>query len=234
MSEPTRLKDDPQVLAAMREDLERVQGVEPRAYDTNAGLARLQSGIATATTSSALKAGLWPWMTAGLVSATLIGYAVTHSGRSPATHVTPAVTRSEHVEPVKPSVIAPTIIAPTTLDDSQPTLQPSAAVAVATTSSTSHETDPDARLRLETAHLARARAALEHSAADALRLAQQGQRRFAGGMFDQERQAIIVLSSLRLRQASAQTAARAFLDQFPHSPLSDRIRDELAHVSEKP
>lgn len=228
MNDPIRLKDDPQVSQTLRADLGRVHGVEPRPYDSVAGLARLHSGIAAATASTAIKGALWPWVTAaGLVSATLIGYVVTRPQAAPRQSVVASIESavvSRGADPHAPKVTQP------------PPERPVEPLPAATQAPVQHvsERDPDVLLRLETAHLARARAAIEHAPAEALRLAQQGERRFVGGMFEQERRAIIVLTSLRLRQPAAESAAQSFLQQYPHSPLADRIRGELAHPSESP
>jgi hypothetical protein len=224
MNEPRQLKNETQVPAALRQDLERVQGLAPRAYDMQAGLARLHTGIAATASSAAIKTAIWPWVTAaGVVSATLLGVVAMRAPQlnAPTSSVSatpgPITSVVAHVPPVAPlRIVAPAI--PVESDDS---------VAAS-------PVDPDALLRLETTNLAHAREALLDSPHTALRLAQQGERRFAGGMFGQERQAIIVLSSLRLAQPSAAANARAFLDSYPRSPLADRIRDELSRAPGQP
>jgi len=224
MNDPGRLKETPQLPAAVRHDLERVQGVTPVAYDTHAGLSRLQGVIAASTATAAIKTALWPWVTAvGVVSATLLGYVATQG-----THDRASVsqTRSD-VAPHATTVIDTATVAPASVVQPVAAIEPVAVMKPAAV-------DPDALLRQETANLARAREAIESSPADALRLAEQGERRFVGGMFGQERRAIIVLSSLRLGRSSAPAAARAFLELYPHSSLSDRIRDELSTNQRSP
>lgn len=80
-------------------------------------------------------------------------------------------------------------------------------------------------LREETLHLARVRAALERSPAEALRLAREGQRRFTDGVFGEERQALIVMALDRSGQHErARRAARAFIERYPNGPLTARVR----------
>lgn len=222
MSDPRHLKDEPQIPAALRHDLERVQGLAPRAYDVHAGLSRLHMGIAATASTAAIKTAIWPWVTAaGLASVTLLGAVAMRS-----TQVNAPIAAA-HVAPAPVTPVVADALPAAQMKEPASRIEAPHSVAPATI-------DRDTLLRQETAHLARAREALQESSSDALRLAQQGERRFAGGMFGQERQAIIVLSSLRLGHSSAPAAARAFLDSYPHSPLADRIRDELSSNQRSP
>ncbi len=53
MSDPERWVDDPEVAPELQEALRRTAAAEPRAYDTDRGLARLQAGLVAAAGASA-------------------------------------------------------------------------------------------------------------------------------------------------------------------------------------
>ena len=77
----------------------------------------------------------------------------------------------------------------------------------------------------EVAHLASLRSMLRSDPTAALTAAAEGHRRFAGGVFYQEREAIAIDALAALgRTTSARERARAFIAQFPTSTLADRVR----------
>jgi hypothetical protein len=81
--------------------------------------------------------------------------------------------------------------------------------------------DPDAELSL----LQRAQSALEHAPAAALELAGEHARRFSSGVLVQEREIIALESLLRLkRRAAAVARAERFVQRFPDSPHTRRVR----------
>jgi hypothetical protein len=89
--------------------------------------------------------------------------------------------------------------------------------------------DPDAELRLEMAQLARIRALLPTDPAQALQMAQEGQRRFPSGMFREERNGLAVLALARLgRRVEARTRGNAYLLRHPRGPFSAEIRRLVA------
>ncbi len=80
-------------------------------------------------------------------------------------------------------------------------------------------------VRAEIALLAETRRALAADPARALALAEQGQRQFPNGLFQEERQAIAIFALVRLnRQDQARTRASRFLARHPTGPFSERVR----------
>jgi hypothetical protein len=74
-------------------------------------------------------------------------------------------------------------------------------------------------------HLARLRALEASDPAQALAVAAEGDRRFASGLFVQERQAIAITALVRLgRGAEARARAEAFLAAHPRSSFAERIQ----------
>ena len=220
MTEPTRLMQDAETTAALRRDLERVQGVAPRVYDATAGLQRLNVALAASKAGATVGAKAWTWIGAATL-VTAVGVGVVVNRPSAPTPAQPSVAATSPA-PAVPVTAPPALV---------PAVAPEPAVVEAPASVPTHTLDPDALLRAETAHLARVRAALERSPEQALRLAEQGEQRFARGMFGEERQSIAVLSALLLSRPGAADEARQFLSTHPHSPLSERIRQALAGVA---
>jgi hypothetical protein len=67
-----------------------------------------------------------------------------------------------------------------------------------------------------------------------LALAAEGDRRFAGGLFAQEREAIAIGALVRLgRHAEARTRAGAFLASYPRSAFAERI-EKLTGIGAAP
>lgn len=77
----------------------------------------------------------------------------------------------------------------------------------------------------EIALLAEIKAAIDRAPARALRLAEQGQRRFGDGYLHHEREglAIVALHALGRRDEAAARAS-AYLARYPHSSMSERVR----------
>ncbi len=87
----------------------------------------------------------------------------------------------------------------------------------------------DARLEREMAMLAMSQRVLHVDAERALKLARQGEAEFAGSMFTQERQQLLLLSLVKLgRLDEAKRLARPYLARYPKGPFSDRVRRALA------
>lgn len=90
------------------------------------------------------------------------------------------------------------------------------------------------RLEREMRMLKVAQAVLFSNPERALRLARQGEREFAGSLFAQERQHLLILSLVQLgRMDDAKRRAADYLHSYPRGPFSDRVRKALAtgHVS---
>jgi hypothetical protein len=87
----------------------------------------------------------------------------------------------------------------------------------------------DARLEREMGMLATAQRVLKSDPQRALRLARQGEQEFAGSMFTQERQQVLLLALIELGQMSeAKRLALPYLKRYPNGPFSDRLRKALA------
>jgi hypothetical protein len=87
----------------------------------------------------------------------------------------------------------------------------------------------DARLEREMGMLAMAQRVLKSDPDRALRLARQGEKEFAGSMFTQERQQVLLLALIELGQLpEAKRLALPYLKRYPNGPFSDRLRKALA------
>jgi hypothetical protein len=87
----------------------------------------------------------------------------------------------------------------------------------------------DARLEREMAMLAMSQRVLHSDPARALKLARQGESEFAGSMFTQERQQLVLLALVELgKMDEAKRLAKPYLARYPNGPFSDRVRRALA------
>ena len=87
----------------------------------------------------------------------------------------------------------------------------------------------DSRLEREMGMLAVAQKVLKSDPERALRLARQGEQEFAGSMFTQERQQVLLLALIELgRISEAKRLALPYLKRYPNGPFSDRLRSALA------
>jgi hypothetical protein len=108
-------------------------------------------------------------------------------------------------------------------EEAVPQEQPAAAVA------TAKPQYDDARLEREMRMLKVAESLLRTNPARALKLARQGESEFAGSMFTQERQQVLLLALVELgRMDEARRLARPYLKKYPRGPFSDRVRRALA------
>ena len=86
----------------------------------------------------------------------------------------------------------------------------------------------DAALEREMGMLSVAQRVLQSDPERALKLARQGEAEFAGSMFTQERQQLLLLSLIKLgRVDEARRLARTYLARYPHGPFTDRVRRSL-------
>lgn len=87
----------------------------------------------------------------------------------------------------------------------------------------------DTKLEREMGMLAVAQRVLKSDPERALRLARQGEQEFAGSMFTQERQQVLLLALIELgRTDEARRLALPYLKRWPNGPFSDRLRSALA------
>lgn len=230
---PPRLIEDAATSALVRRDLANVASAAA-SYDAAAGLVALQAAIGTGAAAAgasgtggatALKAALKLKLAiaAGVGAVTIASAVVViqpprseapvSSRRAPnaqqppsrsAVHAVPAAGA-----PDAPSVARAPVELKTQPDQAPPPVSPA-------------QRD---RAAAEIALLAQIKAAIDRAPARALRLAEQGQRRFGHGYLHHEREglAIVALHALG-RRDEAQARASAYLARYPHSPMSDRVR----------
>ncbi len=142
---------------------------------------------------------------------------------------TAALTANQAREAPSPEAASPS--PPTATDDGRPA--PSAPAAdpgtgAASAPTVAPEEDTDERLRAEIGQLAQIRSRLETAPSEALALAREGQRRFEGGMFGEERAALVVFALDRLgRRTEAEREARRFVATHPVGPFTSRVRAVL-------
>jgi hypothetical protein len=87
----------------------------------------------------------------------------------------------------------------------------------------------ESRLEREMQMLAVTQRVLATDPGRALRLADQGEREFAGSMFSAERRQLGLLALVKLgRLDEARRAGRPFLARYPKAPWSERLRRALA------
>jgi hypothetical protein len=87
----------------------------------------------------------------------------------------------------------------------------------------------ESRLEREMQMLAVTQRVLTSDPERALRLAEQGEREFAGTMFSAERRQLALLAMVKLgRLDEARRAGRPFLARYPKAPWSERLRRALA------
>jgi hypothetical protein len=87
----------------------------------------------------------------------------------------------------------------------------------------------DGKLEREMAMLSMAQRVLDTDPKRALSLARQGEAEFAGSMFTQERQQLLLLALVKLGELDeARRLAKPFLQRYPTGPFSERVRHALA------
>jgi hypothetical protein len=239
--EPLRLRADPNEPLSFREELVREQAFRVD-YDDVKGLERFRASVQPTKasagaprkwTSSALGAigvavliagasvGL-TWRgtddTAGAPVVTAPATAKQEISQQPASPVVPTLT----VESLPPAMPLPTSAA-----SPPPPIARSARSSGTTpqnpppASSASSVVDP----LEETRHLGALRRIAASDPETALSVVADGNRRFAGGSFREERDAIAIDALARLgREAEARRAAATFLTTYPTSPLAPSVR----------
>jgi hypothetical protein len=230
---PSRLVDDPSTSSLVRSDLENVTGAAP-GYDAASGLLALQAALGTgasaaaaapagtthgvgASAAQAVKSalGLKLAIAGGVGAIVIAGAAVIIQPAPKSTAPAEGPRPAKAIEQPAPVIESAKVIgpAPVTVTAPAPVLSPQASVV------------PRDRAAAEIAQLAQIKAAVERAPARALRLAEQGHRRFGEGYLHHEREglAIVALHGLG-REREAHARAQRFLARYPHSSLSDRVR----------
>ena len=112
-----------------------------------------------------------------------------------------------------------------------PTRTPVPTAAAATSSSSD---GAENRLQGEVEHLERVRRLLTDEPAQALRSARQGQSAFAGGLFQEERAALIVFALARLeRSEEALREAHVYLRVYPQGPFAVPVREIVTRFEKR-
>jgi hypothetical protein len=255
MSDPPRLVDDPNAPSALRDALALTRKAPAPLVDVAAGARRLEDAIKNLPPASApapggsLATGLWAGgaLVVGLSVALLVRGAL-HTAPPAVPTQQPAPRAITEVRPPAPTLTAPEVTPtpapeltptiaraepPRTPRRVRPTLAPSPAPAPTpapsvTPPTPAEEPPPVDTLRAQITHLARTRAALARDPSESLRLAEQGLRDYRGGVFDEELEALSVLSLARLgRRDEARARGTRFLTQHPRSPFRARIEEAL-------
>jgi hypothetical protein len=232
---PPRLIDDPSAPSALRHDLRSTaKAVHP--VDSQRGLARLRASIAAPNPGGSPGLGPTFWGLTAIGTAIAIGGIVTAGVYLAPTHATPrrAAAQREIPRADAPPIALPLARVQAPVEIARVHREAPIGRRIvqrerAVPPIAEPELDPDIAMRLEVAQLARIRSLLPSDPSAALRLCEEGQRRFPSGMFREERDAISVLSLARLgRRDEARARAEAFLRHHPRGPFSEEIRNLLA------
>lgn len=248
--DPVRLIDDPTAARELRDDLTTVVAI-PSTFDVDVGLKRLREATSLPDAPSgpppgagrALGAGAKALVGLGLGAAVASAIAVyaLYAPRAavvtPAPHPTVAEPGPHASVPAAPSEPAPSSEVRSIDVSSLPSVRaPSTSIAPlpSVIAAPSAEDGRKTLLQEEIAHLAKLRAGAARDPNEALRLAEEGNRRFYDGMFGQEREAIAVEALVRLgRRDEAKARGAQFLARYPRGPFAERIRRDL-ELREKP
>ena len=255
MDDPVRLIDDPSTPEALRADLEAVRALAPAPIDLEGGAARLEQA-ASASGAGALTTGAV--VTGVVIVRALAGagaWATLRSSAPPerpqsAPYVRPGepareerareTTEQEVLPSPEPASARPhgsgpeTHVPETHAPEPTPARRdaPHGEVRSARASRPAQPSPPAPDgLREEMLLTARARAALASQPAQTLALAEEGNRRFAGGYYAEEREALAVLALSALhRDAEARARGARFLGAHPRSTPAERVRRALAQL----
>ncbi len=244
-TEPVRLHDDPNEPLSLRDELVREKALRVD-YDVASGLARFNATLAAAGPSTALgraparAPGRWTTKAPAVVGLAILvaGAGVSWLGRddravSPA--IAPPTSQSQTSEKPQTPRTAESFALPTFSVDSLPTAPPPPSPGAARTArpavTTRTTVPPSSSARTgvdpleETRHLGALRRVAASDPRKALSMVAEGNQRFAGGSFREERDAIAVDALARLGQdVEAKRAGATFLTTYPTSPLAPSVR----------
>lgn len=204
-SDPIRLRDDPSVEAALRDDLARAAQAPPPPFDAALGAAKLQAAIGSS---------VGPWIAGAIVAIAIGGAGIwlaLRDGDPPPPEIAPppVVEQAPAPEPRSEEPVAEREPAPPIEEPPPPP-----------------RVDP---IRAEMELVARARAASRDNPRRALALAEEARRRFPRGILAEERDAIAILALAALdRDDEARRRGERFLARYPEGPFSDRVAHAIA------
>lgn len=227
--EPIRLLNDSTIRDELRERLSREAVAKPQ-YDVERGLARLRAAIASgavgsssegeppssaklSVTNYAVKGSVW--RLAGVVGLAATAAVVGLRSWSPAQHVG----RTDAVGASRTPVVAAV---------PSPQVQPKPAPATPGADVVDQLEGVDVSTVLpgtEAENLAQIEAALPKDPRRALSLANDGNRSFGEGALREQREARAIAALVAIgRSEQARSRAQRFLQNYPKSPLSERVR----------
>lgn len=210
---PVRLRDDASIEPELKQALGEL-GSAPVPFDVDSGLAQLKQAMGPGAPEASWLVKHKLWLLGAGGAAVIGGAALLASGSKP-----PAPPPAPAVVVAPPAPKAPEPEAP------PPVVEPSAAVAAPAPSVSAKPQAQKPTLAEEVRQLAEVRALAASDPAGAARKADEGHKRFAGGMLYQEREAVAITSLARAgRGAEARSRATRFLGQFPKSPFADQVR----------
>jgi len=218
MSEPpVRLRDDPSIEPELKDALGQI-GATPVPFDVDQGLSQLKDAMGGPGAEASWLAKHKLWLAAG-GGAALIGGALLVATPKP---LPPAAAPP----PPPAAVVTPAPVQPSPTPEPSPKVEappPAPAPPAPSVSAKPQSTKPT--LAEEVKHLAEVRALATGDPAGAARKADEGHKRFSGGMLYQEREAVAITALARAgRAGEAKARAGRFLSQFPKSPFADQVR----------
>jgi len=162
------------------------------------------------------------------VIATVVGTCVFVAWPAPR-HTPPPAPAARMERPVEPPAPAPlSMPAPAREPEPEVAAPESPASPESATPAPARASAPSRSSRREIADLERIRALLERDPQGAYRLAQRSDREFPRGLLREERKALQVLALAKSGdKAAAERGARAFLAQYPQSPLRELVEATL-------
>jgi hypothetical protein len=248
MSAPKRLLDDASVTGKLKADLELARDNPTGHYDVAAGADAFGKALKTnriPTFSESAHGGISSVITGKTLMLGTFVLAVSAAGlvwlwpkdespqfRPSSQTPSPKETSEDQARPLLPPTPSPhqdaaslPSIAPIEPVD-LPLISPNAKdprPIVRSLPSNPTEKGPPAFMD-EVAHLKRVRTALKTSPEQALRLAQEGHKTFAGGLLHEERDGLLILALQRLgRHSEASERSEQFKSRYPRSALLPQI-----------
>jgi len=233
MTDPRQLVSDPSIPALLRADLAAVREA-PEPYDVPRGLSRFEAHLEAASAASAATGAKRFFSRArapffGGAAAIVAGVAVAAVAVRPVGGPSAPLPAAAHPDtrPI-PSGLPPRNEAPeppAASADATAIPSPPRPSGGAPARSAGEGRRPPANVAEELLQLQDVRAASMQHPSEAVRLANEGHRRFPHGMLRQERESIAIDALARMGRADeAQTRARAFAKQYPTSPFAERAR----------
>lgn len=229
MKDPMLLSEDASVDEALRRDLANVRGASPPPLAVDAGLERLRSSIARSPRPGAFSrwsmtgSAIWLSVTGALLlgSASMIMMRQAPHEPPPPTPVLRTDVPAADVAGGASSESEVATLSPLALPDapSSPKTVPAKSAGPVVSARA-----PLERLHAELSHMRTLRELANVDPSGALAMAEEGQKRFAGGVFEQEREVIALEALQKLKRPEAKDRAARFVFAHPESPFADKVR----------